>query len=145
MFYYTIISIKIIIGYCLLWCKAAMKPSRFWKELFYTTKGSTNHIIPLHLSTILTIVSIGPGFIKVNNCPILLTVLHHSTKVVTSIIHSLISIKYNINTYHNKNYGDSLETHSFSKMWKVDVWPRKMLSSFNTTSNLVSVIRSLAW
>ena len=90
----------------------------------YTTKSSASHLIPLHPIIILTIMSIAPGFIKVNNWPILMVVLHHSTKVsvplfnnarlfvvVASVIHSLISIKYNINGHHKKSYGDSIETH----------------------------------
>ena len=48
---------------------------------FYTTKSSASHIIPLHPLTILTIMSIASGLIKVNNWPILLVVLYHSTKV----------------------------------------------------------------
>ena len=78
-------------------------------------------MISFHPSTILTIVSIGPVFMKVNKW---LTVRPHSTKVsmplfnntrlfvvVAFVIHSLMSIKYNTNRHHDKGYGDSLETH----------------------------------
>ena len=91
---------------------------------FYITKSSTSHIIPLHPIIFFTIMSIAPGLIKVNNRPILFAVLHHSTKVsvplfnnarlfivVASVIHSLMSIKCNINGHHKKSYGDSIETH----------------------------------
>ena len=68
--------------------------------------------------------SIDPGFIKVNDWPILLMVINHKKNVsvslfknvrlfvvVVSVIHSLMSIKYNINRHYNKSYGDSLESH----------------------------------
>ena len=100
---------------------------------FYTTKDSTSHIIPLHSSTILTIISIGPDFIKVNNWPILLAIRHHSTKVrmplfhnvwlfivVASVIYSLMSIKYNINGIIRKVMVTHLKMIPLSKMWRVD-------------------------
>ena len=91
---------------------------------FYTTKSSVSHIIPLYPIAFFTIISIALGFIKVNNWPILLAVLHHSTKVsvllfnnarlfvvVASFTHSLMSIKCNINGHHTKSYGDSIVTY----------------------------------
>ena len=41
--------------------------------------------------------------------------------VIVSVVHSLMSIKYNINRHHDKSYGDSLETISLRKMWRVDL------------------------
>ena len=105
----------------------------------YATKGFTSHIIYLHLSTILTIVSIGLGFIKVNNWPTVWTVLHHFMKVsvllfnnarlfiiVVSVIHySFISIKYNINRHQNKStffirwLALLDQSHQLTDIWRV--------------------------
>ena len=95
----------------------------------YTAKSFTSHIIPLHPSTILTIVRIGSGFIKVNNWPILLTIIDHLTKVsmplfhntrlfvvVAFVIHFLMSMKYNINRHHKKVMVIHLKLISFNKM-----------------------------
>ena len=87
-----------------------------------TAKSSASDFIPLYPSTILTIVSIGPGFIKVDNWSSLLAVLPHSPEVgvplfsnawlfviVTPVIYFLISTDTD-NVLVQLN-DDLLETH----------------------------------
>jgi hypothetical protein len=53
---------------------------------FYSAKSSTREFIPLYPGTILTIVSIGPGFIKVGNRASLLTVPHHLSEIGVPVL-----------------------------------------------------------